>query len=255
MALTVETPRVLVVAGSDSSGGAGLVRDIETLSAFGLRASLAVTALTAQTDGAVMQIETTPAKLVASQMRAALSSGHVRAVKLGMLASPEIVLAVEEVLNDHPALPVVVDPVLASSSGMPLMEGEGLPAYRPLFPRVTLFTPNLPELAALTGLPEALSDDEAIRQARILMAQGLRSVLVKGGHAQGVDAADLLVSHKAVVRHAGLRLAVSLRGTGCALASAIAAELALGTPLDQSVQRAKAYVFRRLQAAKAADGA
>ncbi len=248
MALKEPDPHVLVVAGTDSSGGAGIARDVETLSAFGVRACLAVTAVTAQTDQLVGWIETMPAPLVESQMRAALAGGQVGAIKLGMLASPEAVSAVCRVLRDQPDLPVIADTVLVSSSGRRLMAGDATSAYELLYPLATLLTPNLPELAALIGCDSALDDNQAALQARQLIERGARAVLVKGGHATGKEAVDQLVQPSGISRHAAPRLKASMRGTGCMLASAIAASLALGRDLPTSVSQAKVYVLRQLDA-------
>lgn len=247
MALNAAAPLVLLVAGTDSSGGAGLSRDIETLSAFGARACLAVTAVTAQTDRAVTAVDIMPARLVEQQMRAALAGGRVSAVKLGMLASPEIVAAVRHVLDEHPHLPLVVDPVLMSSSGRSLMVGDPMSAYESLYARATLIAPNLPELGLLTGHPSATSEHDAVTQAQMLLDRGAAAVLVKGGHALGAEAVDLLVSHGRVTRHAAPRLAGTMRGTGCALASAIAANLAFGCDLAESISPAKAFVLGKLR--------
>lgn len=246
MALKEGVPHVLVVAGTDSSGGAGIARDVETLAAFGVRACLAVTAVTAQTHENVERIEVMPAGLVESQMLTALAGGSVRAIKLGMLARPETALAVHRVLSTHRELPVIIDPVLVSSSGRRLMEGDGISAFEMLFSLATLLTPNLPELAALTGCREARTEEEAIKQARLMIGRGARSVLVKGGHAQGREAVDLLVQADGVSRYAAPRLNASMRGTGCALASATAANLALGLELSPAVAEAKSYVHQKL---------
>lgn len=247
VALTEAAPHVLVVAGTDSSGGAGIARDVETLAAFGVRACLAVSAVTAQTDGRVEHVECMSPGIVEQQMLAALAGGRVRAIKLGMLARPETALAVHNVLSAHPAMPIIVDPVLVSSSGRQLMEGNGIAAYEMLFPLATLLTPNLPELAMLTGCVKACNEDEATDQARQLIEWGARAVLVKGGHAIGREAVDLLVQRNSVSRHSAPRLNVSMRGTGCALASAVAANLALGMELSPSVSVSKTFVLRRME--------
>lgn len=235
-------PQVLVVAGSDSSGGAGIARDVETLCRFGLRAALAVTAVTAQTSRRVVAVEPMPPALVESQMRAALSSGCVRTVKLGMLGLTETADAVRAVLEDHPRTPVVIDAVLASTSGRRLLEGDAAAVYRRLFPLAALVTPNVPELGLLAGGHPAGDERGAIGQAKVLLAQGARAVLVKGGHASGTDAADLLVTPEGVQRFVLPRLAVTLRGTGCALASGIAAQLALGRALPEAIAIAKEWL-------------
>lgn len=246
MAVRVTVPHVLVVAGTDSSGGAGIARDVETLAALGVRACLAVTAVTAQTDRLVERVEPMPARLVESQMRTALAGGLVRAVKLGMLAKTETAEAVGRVLAEHPDLPVVIDPVLVSTSGRLLIEDDAVSAYEGLYGRAALITPNLPELAVLAGSAEAGTEAEAASQALVLVQRGARAVLVKGGHARTEEAADLLVTAGGITRHAMPRIDVSMRGTGCALASGIAAQLALGRPLSASVWAAKDLVFQRL---------
>lgn len=246
MALRHEEPQVLVVAGADSSGGAGIARDIQTLSMLGLSPCLAITAVTVQTDKAVTHVEVMPAALVGDQMRASLEGGQVQAVKLGMLATPEIIREACLVLADHSSLPVVVDPVLVSSSGRQLMAEEGLSAYRQLFPLATLLTPNLLELATLTGDDPAGTEEQAVDQARFLIDLGMQCVLVKGGHATGHEAVDLLVGPNGLVRYVAPRLGATMRGTGCTLATAIAAGIALGRTVPESVHEAKSFVFRRL---------
>ena len=246
MAVSVGVPHVLVVAGTDSSGGAGIARDVETLSVFGVRACLAVTAVTVQTDQGVGAIENMPAQLVESQMRAALAGGHVRAIKLGMLASPETALAVCRVLGAFPHLPVIADPVLMSSSGRRLVTGDAVSVYELLYPLTTLLTPNILELAALTGCDDAVNESQATGQARQLISRGARAVLVKGGHARGREAVDLLVERSGVSRYAAPRRDAAMRGTGCMLASATAAGLAAGRDLAASVSQAKAFVLRQL---------
>lgn len=247
MALSQRVPHVLVVAGTDSSGGAGIARDVETLAAFGVRACLAVTAVTAQTDRAVDAVEPMAAALVESQMRTALAGGLVRAVKLGMLARAATADAVARMLSDRQDLPVVIDPVLVSTSGRILIAGNAVSAYEALYPRAVLITPNLPELAVLTGSRHAESEKEAAAQAQALVQRGARAILVKGGHAQAEEAVDLLVTAGGVRRFARPRRDAAMRGTGCALASAIAANLALGYGLDASIWAAKELISAHLK--------
>lgn len=240
-------PTVLVVAGSDSSGGAGVARDLSTLFRHGVRAALAVTAVTAQTHAAVRAVETMPAALVVEQMLAALAASPVGAVKIGMLGSGQTAMAVAGVLGDHPACPAILDPVLSASSGGSLLAGDARTALDGLMARAALVTPNRPELARLCGEPEATSQDEAIAQAVRLLERGARAVLVKGGHAGGARSDDLLVMPGAAVqRFSSPRLPFTLRGTGCTLASAIAAQLALGAGLSEAIALAKQHVSERL---------
>jgi hydroxymethylpyrimidine/phosphomethylpyrimidine kinase len=243
-------PHVLVIAGSDSSGGAGIARDIATLSRLGARASLAITAVTAQTHAEVSAVEVQPASLVAAQMRAALAAEPVAAIKIGMLANAGIVEAVAEVLVGHETVPVVLDPVIASSSGTRLLSDAGIASLLArLLPFAALITPNLPELAILAGRGVARSDADAARQAFRLLDAGARSVLVKGGHASGEEAIDTLYhAQEPPRRFSSRRRPQALRGTGCIMSSAIAAHLALGHDVGAAVSTAKAYIDERFDA-------
>lgn len=240
--------RVLVVAGSDSSGGAGIARDIETIASLNLRTCLAVTAVTVQTDAEARGIVLISPGLVADQMRAALAAGDVRSVKIGMLGSTAIVSAVAAVLAGHPGVPVVLDPVLAASSGTALLELGAIEVLKAkLMPLCDLVTPNWTELATLAHRKPADDETEAIRQGEMLLASGCGAVLVKGGHAPDAQATDILLDgDKPPVRFTATRVGEELRGTGCMLASAIAAHLAAGTRLEESVRRGKARVLAAL---------
>ena len=240
-------PHVLVVAGSDSSGGAGIARDIATFSRFGLRASLAITAVTAQTHAEVVAVKAMPASMVAAQMQAALAADAVVAIKIGMLATAEIVGVVADVLAEYGTIPVVLDPVIASTSGARLLSDAGIKCLsRRLLPVTAMITPNLPELGILTGNGMARSAAEADDQALRLLDAGASSVLVKGGHALGEESVDALYS-KGVppLRFASPRRSAVLRGTGCMLSSAIAAHLALGCETGVAVSKAKAFIDER----------
>lgn len=242
------TPHLLTVAGSDSSGGAGLSRDVETVAAFGLRSAVAVTAVTVQTHGTVRHVELIAPTLVADQMRAALEANRTAAIKVGMLGSAETIDTVSSVIAEHPGIPVVLDPVLASSSGRALLPSEALDVLRQrLLPLCRLVTPNLPELAMLTGARPGRNEAEILRQGAELLDAGPAALLIKGGHAAGERSTDfLLEKSKPVHRFGAPRLPAEMRGTGCMLASAIAAGLALETPLETSVSKAKQYVFDKL---------
>lgn len=246
-----ENKTVLIVAGTDSSGGAGLSRDVETVASFGLRCAVAVTAVTAQTDETVRHIELLAPALVADQMRAALAARRMAAIKIGMLGAAEIIDAVSSVIAEHPGIPVVLDPVLASSSGRALLSLEAVGALkRILMPLCRLVTPNLPELALMAGVPPAQDEKEALRQGAMLLDAGSAALLIKGGHAAGDHSTDLLLEKGQPVHRFGApRLPAEMRGTGCMIASAIAAGLALGAPLETSVSKAKQFVFDKLAAA------
>ena len=242
---------VLVIAGMDSSGGAGLARDVATLTRFGVGALVAVTAVTAQTDSAVRSVELLPPPLVAAQISAALATRRAAAIKTGMLGSGAIVAAVAAGLPPRELVPLVLDPVLAATSGGTLLDAPGRAALAQLLlPRATLLTPNIPEAALLLEAAPAVSAEEMIAQGRALCARGAAAVLMKGGHASGALAIDWLVTRAgSVQRLAAPRLAAGRRGTGCALASAIAAGLAGALPLETACQRAKEHVTELLQQA------
>ncbi|PAQ05421.1 hydroxymethylpyrimidine/phosphomethylpyrimidine kinase [Mesorhizobium temperatum] len=249
MALRRE-PHVLVVGGSDPSGGAGIARDIETISSIGARTCIAVTALTVQTHEAVMEIHHLQPRLVADQMCAALQANEVAAVKIGMLATAEIIVAVAAVLRESPQVPAILDPVLASTSGRALLEADAIAIMkRDLMPLCRLVTPNLIELALLVGAEHAVDEDGAVRQGRKLLAAAeTHALLIKGGHASGPRSTDILLrSDQEPIRFDTPRLAISMRGTGCMLASAIAAHLANASPLEDSVRKGKGFVFEKLK--------
>jgi hydroxymethylpyrimidine/phosphomethylpyrimidine kinase len=243
-----------VVAGLDPSGGAGLVADLEAVRAAGADAFLVAAALTAQGPGGARGFEPASARMVLAQIDALLDpAGGVRdlprAVKTGMVGTAGLAAALARRLGAAPLgrVPLVVDPVLAASSGAPLLDlGGSAPgeALAPLLARARLVTPNLPELALLTGL-DVSSDDAAIQAARALQ---VRAVLVKGGHRPGPPV-DLLVEGARVTAFRGRRRTGTARGTGCRLASAIAAFLAQGAPLHAAVRRAKRLVERYLDRA------
>lgn len=243
-------PHVLVIAGSDSSGGAGIARDIATLSRLGVRASLAITAVTAQTHAEVSAVEVMPASLVVAQMRAALAAEPVATIKIGMLANAGIVEAVAEVLAARETVPVVLDPVIASTSGTRLLSDAGITSLLArLLPFSAVVTPNLPELAILAGDGMARTDAEAADRAFRLIEAGARSVLVKGGHASCDESIDTLYqAHEPPRRFASRRRPLTLRGTGCMLSSAIAAHLASGQDVGAAVSGAKMYIDERFDA-------
>lgn len=231
------TPVVLVVAGLDPSGGAGLFADREALLAVGARGLFVATAITAQGRRGVLAVEPVPARMLAAQLDA-LAGEKIAAVKVGMLGSAENAAALARGLRRIRA-PLVLDTPLVSTSGHPLfVPGPAgfLAAYRPLFARATVATPNRPELGLFAGRA-VRGDDDAVRAARAL---GCPAVLVKGGHRAGAPV-DLLVTARGVEAFQGTRLPEG-RGTGCRLASAIAGLLAGGIPLGAAVDGARAVV-------------
>jgi len=317
-------PSVLVIAATDSSGGAGLTRDVRVLTDFSVDALCIATAVTAQSDKRVLSIHHVPPDVIHAQLTAALETRRVGAVKIGMLGNRATVEAVAEALaathggelddpapidattasqavptsvasaegqsspsiparlsrllshglTSHATIPIVLDPVLVSSSGGVLLDARGRAALREkLLPQATLVTPNVPEIAALLGEPVASDEVELVNQARRLLELGCQAILLKGGHATGEEAVDLLVMRTQgpqldrrqpegrqgeanktgaavdniiVERITSRRVAATSRGTGCALASGIAAGLALGHSLLEACRRAKRYVLETM---------
>ena len=239
--------RVLTIAGSDSGGGAGIEADIKTISALGGYACTAITAVTAQNTTGIYGVHVLPAEFVALSIATVLGDIGADAIKIGMLAEPEIAEAVAHALPE--AIPLVLDPVLVASSGAQLLSPAAVAVLRArLIPRASLVTPNLPEAAALTGLAVA-SVADAETAGRALLAMGAKAVLVKGGHGAGETLTDVLVQPERVERFTHRRIAgVGGHGTGCALAAGIATGLGQGMPLAAAVARAERY----LQAALAA---
>jgi len=311
-------PSVLVIAATDSSGGAGLTRDIRVLTDFAVDALCVATAVTAQSDKRVLAVHHVPPEIIRAQLTAALETRRVGAVKIGMLGNRATVEAVAESLaaivgalsaevggyvgegipartdatpagegipprlsrllahglTTHATIPVVLDPVLISSSGGVLLNAAGRKALvEKLLPQTTLLTPNVPEVAALLGEPVATDEIELINQGRRLLEFGCHAILLKGGHATGEDAVDFLITCAArqqadsrsaegrqaepgtgsntvgeiiVERIASRRVPATSRGTGCALASGIAAGLASGHSLLESCKRAKRHVLETM---------
>ena len=246
-ARAASAPVALTIAGSDSSGGAGIQADLKTFCAFGVYGASVVTALTAQNTRRVSAIEAVAPQLVATQLEAVLSDLDVAAVKTGMLANAAIVDVVARRLRAGPPRPLVVDPVMVASSGAALLAADGFALLRDaLLPLATLLTPNRPEAALLLGTREATSEEEAVAQAEALRTLGCGAVLLKGGHASGAEAVDILCDGE-IRRFARPRLASHHgHGGGCTLAAAIAALIAQGVGLAQAVERAKSYVWQAL---------
>jgi len=244
------TAIALSIAGSDSSGGAGIEADLKTFSALGVYGACVVTALTAQNTKGVSAIQAVAADLVAAQLDAVFSDLDIGAVKIGMLANAAVVEAVAAGLPRHNACNVVLDPIMAASSGAELLRADAIEALRLLVRQARVFTPNLFEAAALLEVPMAKDEEEMQAQARELLTLGADAVLIKGGHGGGVESVDLLVDGDGATRLAAPRIATrNTHGTGCTLASAIAAGLAKGLLLSDAVAEAKAYVTAAIAAA------
>jgi hydroxymethylpyrimidine/phosphomethylpyrimidine kinase len=250
--VTGTTPAALTIAGSDSSAGAGLQADLKTFSALGVYAATAVTAVTAQNTLGVTVTHLVPAPVIAAQIDAVFSDLAIRAVKTGMLGGEAAILAVAAGLQRWAAgIPIVIDPVMVSTSGSRLLEKSAETALaEKLFPLAALITPNLLEAAALLGTAPAASQSEAEDQAKRLLALGPRAVLLKGGHAAGPDATDLFYDGSKFRAYSAPRIAArNTHGTGCTLASAIAAFLVKGLPMEEAIAEAKAYLQGALERA------
>ncbi len=240
-------PSILIVAGTDPTGGAGIVRDIETAAYFQIKANLAITCVNVQDDNRVAEIIPMREDLVAAQMRAALEANPISAIKIGMTGTKAIIEAICNVLKDYPHIPVILDPVLVASSGGKLTTETIIDTMiDKLLPHVDLLTPNREELALLSQSPLASHDKQTIQQAKKLLSLGARSILIKGGHAEGPLAIDSFIDKTEVINISTPRLKGTMRGTGCILSSAIAAHLALNEPLISAVKKAKAYIYTLL---------
>jgi hydroxymethylpyrimidine/phosphomethylpyrimidine kinase len=246
-----EPPIAVTIAGSDSGGGAGIQADLKTFSALGVYGASVITALTAQNTLGVIAVHVVPAAFVTAQLDAVFSDLHVGAVKIGMLGNADIIAAVAAGLDRHAQTRVVLDPVMAATSGERLITAQAIAALREtLLPRALLVTPNLAEAAALLDAPEASSEAEMLRQADRLLALGANAVLMKGGHAEGPESTDILVTATAAIRVIAERIDTrNTHGTGCTLAAAIAAGLAKGQGLTEAVSGAKEYVTGTIAAA------
>lgn len=241
-------PTVLVIAGSDSGGGAGIAADLKTLSAYGVWGLLAITAVTAQNTTEVRAIHALEPEMVTSQIQAVVEDIGCDAVKVGMVPDRATVQAILRALQGLPGdIPVIWDPVLAASTGNALGSAEAISAALSSG-RITLLTPNAPEAAVLTGRPvETRAEVEAAAQG--LLAQGARAVLIKGGHLEEEGASDYLAVAGRGRWVEGERIpARPTHGTGCALASAVAAGVARGWDLEEAVVHAKRFVTEAIRA-------
>jgi hydroxymethylpyrimidine/phosphomethylpyrimidine kinase len=244
-------PIAVTIAGSDSSGGAGIQADLKTFAALGVYGASVITALTAQNTQGVTAVHEVPPRFVGLEIDAVYCDLEVAATKIGMLAGAEIVTAVAEGLARWRARNLVLDPVMISTSGARLSSQDAVEAMKELlFKLADLVTPNLEEAAALLGEGIAVDESAMARQGEKLMRLGASAVLVKGGHAGGPESVDILVDAAGIARFPALRIATAnTHGTGCTFSSAIAANLAKGLDLRRSVSAAKAYLTEAIAAA------
>ena len=249
MSETDTIPRALTIAGSDSGGGAGIQADLKTFAAFGVYGTSAVAAVTAQNTLGVGNWLAMPADLVGEQIDAVLSDIGATAVKTGMLANAAIVSATASALRRHDAGPIVVDPVIVSSSGRQLLDGDGVDALiRALLPLAHVVTPNLPEAEALTG-QSIRSWEDAKAAARRLVDMGARSAVITGGHFDDpANATDLYFDGESFRDFTAVRVDTkNTHGTGCTFSAAIAAGLARGMKTADAIALAKSYVTLAMQ--------
>jgi hydroxymethylpyrimidine/phosphomethylpyrimidine kinase len=249
--------RILIVAGSDSGGGAGIQADIKTVTALRGYAASAITALTAQNTHGVFGVHEVPVDFIRQQIALVLDDIGADCIKTGMLASISIIDAVADALEAHgAAVPLVVDPVMVAKGGAPLLAAQATETLRRrLIARATVVTPNIPEAEALVGAP-IQTHDGMRRAAREILAMGPRAVLLKGGHLEGGPVIDLLLAEDGTeVLFANSRLETChTHGTGCTLASAVATGIAQGMDLLDAVVRARHYVRRAIEQAPGLGG-
>lgn len=234
--------RLLIVAGSDSSGGAGIQADLKTASALGVYGMTAITALTAQNTESVFGIVEMDPDFVALQMKVCLEDVGCDTIKTGMLSNAGIIVAVAEEISRHPEIPVVVDPVMVATSGIPLLDPQAVATLRErLLPLAAVVTPNLHEAGALLGRAIGGLDDMK-EAARVIHGFGAQNVVVKGGHARG-NAVDVLFDGHEFVEYPASRISTNnSHGTGCIFASALASGLAKGNTVRRSIDVAKEFV-------------
>jgi hydroxymethylpyrimidine/phosphomethylpyrimidine kinase len=242
-------PSVLTIAGSDSGGCAGIQGDLQTIAAFGLHGLSVITAVTAQNTRRVHSIHAMPPREIAAQIDAVFADFDVAAIKIGMLGRAGAIAVIAAALRARRAGPLVIDPVLVSTSGAALLTPRGLKlAWRELFPLADLLTPNVPEAETLLGRRIRRSAD-LVPAARDLLASGARAVLLKGGHLGGRMVRDVLVDAASVHEFTHARLPYAVRGTGCSLASAVACGLARGRDMRSAVHDAEVFLQTSLRKA------
>lgn len=241
---------ILSIAGSDPSGGAGIQADLKTFSARGTYGMAVMTALTAQNTQGVTGVHEVPSAFVSEQIAAIFDDIKVDAIKIGMIANASIAVAVADSLRHHVEVPVVLDPVMVAKGGARLLPEDAIEAVRhDLLSLSALLTPNLPEAAALLNEEVATDRGTMLAQGAKLRSLGAQAVLIKGGHLEGAESPDLLVTAFGHEWLESKRLdTANTHGTGCTLSSAIAAEIGKGKSLSDAVKTAKAYVYDAIEA-------
>lgn len=239
---------VLTIAGSDSGGGAGIQADLKTFSALGCFGTSAITAVTVQNTMGVTGIHSIPADLVAAQIRSVMDDIAPSAIKIGMVHSAELALAISLALKPYPLVPVIFDPVMVATSGDKLIKDDTLATLRTaLFPISTLLTPNLDEASLLVNRKITNLDDMRLAAKEILQT-GCFAVLLKGGHLKGENIYDIYLDRQGneTVFESVYIASKNLHGTGCTLSAAIAAHLSLGQNLQNAIEKSREYVFHAI---------
>ncbi|UYM05806.1 bifunctional hydroxymethylpyrimidine kinase/phosphomethylpyrimidine kinase [Solicola gregarius] len=244
-------PAMLSIAGSDPSGGAGIQADLKTATALKVYGAAVITSLTAQNTRGVTGILPIPAEFVVQQYEEVVTDLDVEAVKIGMLGTAEVVVALAESMRRHPVRDVVLDPVMVATSGDRLVPTDTVDAIREhLLPLATVVTPNLPEAAVLAGVDEPGDRDSMIEAATALRDLGAQAALVKGGHGSGASAIDILVDAEGPAMFVADRVeTANTHGTGCTLSSAVATYLIYPMPLRDAIHGAKRYVSGAIESA------
>jgi hydroxymethylpyrimidine/phosphomethylpyrimidine kinase len=244
---TYQIKNVLSIAGSDSSGGAGIQADLKTMCALGVYGMTVITSVTAQNTTAVTASQDIAPEIVAAQIEAVFDDIRVDAVKIGMVSSVEIIRVIKEELLKYRAVRIVVDPVMVSKTGYALLKPDAENAIMELCAIADVITPNIPEAEILAGFPVKDKTDME-RAAKRIAAGGVKNVLIKGGHFGGDNSDDLLLTDGRLVEIKGARVNTkNTHGTGCTLSSAIASRLALGDSTEDAVRFAKKYVTRAIK--------
>jgi hydroxymethylpyrimidine/phosphomethylpyrimidine kinase len=245
----------LSIAGSDPSGGAGIQADLKTFSAHGVYGMSALTALTVQNTQGVRGIQLLPAEFVAAQIDALFDDIRIDAIKIGMIANADIAKVVANVLKHHTQTPIILDPVMIAKGGHSLLEEDAITSIQEqLLPLADILTPNLEEAARLLNTDMATTRTEMEAQGKALLACGPNAVLMKGGHLEGDESPDLLITEQGSVWYEAQRInTANTHGTGCTLSSAIAAQIAKGHDYEEAIQHAKTYVHDAIAAADSLD--
>jgi hydroxymethylpyrimidine/phosphomethylpyrimidine kinase len=239
---------VLTIAGSDSGGGAGIQADLKTFSALGCYGTSAITAVTVQNTLGVTEIYSIPAGIVQGQVRAVMDDIKTAAIKIGMVHSAELAMAIADVLKNYPGIPVIFDPVMVSTSGHRLIENDTIATLqKELFPIAKLVTPNLDEAELLAAMKINTVGDMKEAASRMISA-GCNAVLIKGGHIKGADLLDLYLDKNGFEKifHSATIATPNTHGTGCTLSSAIASFIALGEEMVMAIEKAKKYVHQAI---------